>query len=67
MAVDVCKPRQKFVPHLLAARDQDLNEADIVVRLVKVFEDVLGYDTSPCNHPRDESARTSTSISPYPD
>ena len=44
MAVDVRKPLKKFVPHLLAARDQNLNEADIVVRLIKVLEDVLGYD-----------------------
>lgn len=35
MAVDVLKPLKKFVPHLLAARDQNLNEADIVVRLIK--------------------------------
>lgn len=44
MAVDVRKPLKKFIPHLVAARDQNLNEADIVVRLIKVLEDVLGYD-----------------------
>jgi predicted type IV restriction endonuclease len=44
MAVDVRKPLKKFIPHLIAARDQNLNEADIVVRLIKVLEDVLGYD-----------------------
>lgn len=44
MAVDVRKPLKKFIPHLISARDQNLNEADIVVRLIKVLEDVLGYD-----------------------
>ena len=44
MAIDVRKPLKKFIPHLIAARDQNLNEADIVVRLIKVLEDVLGYD-----------------------
>jgi hypothetical protein len=44
MAVDVRKSLKKFIPHLIAARDQNLNEADIVVRLIKVLEDVLGYD-----------------------
>lgn len=43
-AVDIRKPLKKFIPHLIAARDQNLNEADIVVRLIKVLEDVLGYD-----------------------
>ncbi len=42
MAVDVRKPLKKFVPYLLAARDQNVNEADIVVRLIKVLEDALG-------------------------
>ncbi len=44
MAVDVRKPLKKFIPHLIAARDQNLNEADTVQRLVKVLEGVLGYD-----------------------
>lgn len=35
---------KKLVPHLLEARDQNLNEADTVHRIIKVFEDVLGYD-----------------------
>lgn len=42
--VDIRKPLRKFIPHLLSARDQNLNEADIVVRLIKLLEDVLGYD-----------------------
>lgn len=44
-AVDIRKPLKKYAPHLLAAREQNLNEADTVQRLVKVFEDVLGYDS----------------------
>lgn len=44
MAIDVRKPLKKFIPHLIAARDQNLNEADTVQRLVKVLEGVLGYD-----------------------
>jgi predicted type IV restriction endonuclease len=44
MAVDIRRSLKKFVPHLLAAREQNLNEADTVQRLVKFLEDVLGYD-----------------------
>jgi predicted type IV restriction endonuclease len=44
MSVDVRKPLKKFLPHLVAARDQNLNEADTVHRIMKAFEDVLGYD-----------------------
>ena len=35
---------KKVLPHLLEAQEQNLNEADTVVRIVKVFEDVLGYN-----------------------
>jgi hypothetical protein len=35
---------KKYLPHLLKAQDDNLNEADTVQRIVKVFEDVLGYD-----------------------
>ena len=45
MAVDIRKPLKKFIPHLIAARDQNVNEADTVQRLVKVLENVLGYDS----------------------
>lgn len=41
---DIRKPLKKYVPHLLQAQADNLNEADTVQRLVKVFEDVLGYD-----------------------
>ncbi len=35
---------RKMVPHLLAAQEQNINEADTVIRIMKVFENVLGYD-----------------------
>lgn len=35
---------RKGLPYLLQAQEQSLNEADTVVRVVKVFEDILGYD-----------------------
>lgn len=44
MALDIRKPLKKFLPHLLSAREQNLNEADTVHRIVKAFETVLGYD-----------------------
>jgi predicted type IV restriction endonuclease len=34
---------KKFLPHLLQAKKDNLNEADTVQRVIKVFEDVLGY------------------------
>jgi predicted type IV restriction endonuclease len=44
MVVDIRKPLKKFLPHLLKAREDNLNEADTVQRIIKVFEEVLGYD-----------------------
>jgi predicted type IV restriction endonuclease len=44
MAVDIRKPLKKYLPHLLKAREDNLNEADTVLRLIKVFEDVFEYD-----------------------
>lgn len=44
MALDIRKPLKKFLPHLTKAADDNLNEADTVQRLIKVFEEVLGYD-----------------------
>jgi len=44
MAVDVRKPLRKYAPILVKAQTDNLNEADTVQRIVKVFEDVLGYD-----------------------
>lgn len=43
MAVDVKRALKKFRPHLLQAKADSLNEADTVQRIIKVFEDVLGY------------------------
>jgi hypothetical protein len=35
---------KKIAPSLLKAQEENINEADTVIRVVKVFEDVLGYD-----------------------
>ena len=35
---------RKIHPFLIQAQEQNLNEADTVFRIKKVFEDVLGYD-----------------------
>lgn len=44
MAIDIQKSLKRFLPHLLQARDDSLNEADTLQRVVRVLEDVLGYD-----------------------
>lgn len=44
MATDIRKSLKKYLPHLLKAAEDNLNEADTVQRVIKVFEDVLGYD-----------------------
>ncbi len=44
MATDIRRDLKKFIPHLLKAREDNLNEADTAQRLVKMFEDVFGYD-----------------------
>lgn len=44
MAVDIRASLKKFIPHLLKAQEENLNEADTVQRLIKFFEDVLGYN-----------------------
>ncbi len=51
MAVNVKRALDKWRPHLLQARKDGLNEADTVQRIIKVFEEVLGYN------PLDEIAR----------
>ena len=43
MAIDIRRPLKKFLPHLLQAKNENLNEADTVMRVIKVFEDVLVY------------------------
>jgi predicted type IV restriction endonuclease len=45
MPPDISRPLKKFLPHLLQAQRDNLNEADTVQRLIKVFEEVLGYDS----------------------
>ncbi|HXO69070.1 MAG TPA: type I restriction enzyme HsdR N-terminal domain-containing protein [Gemmatimonadales bacterium] len=42
-AADIRRPLKKFLPHLVQAKTENLNEADTVMRVIKVFEDVLGY------------------------
>lgn len=44
MALDIRKPLKKLLPHLLKAREDNRNEADTLLRIIKVFEEVLGYD-----------------------
>jgi hypothetical protein len=36
MAIDIQKPLKKYVPFLLQAREQSLNEADTLQRIVRV-------------------------------
>ncbi len=40
---DVKRQLKKFLPHLLSAKADSLNEADTVQRIIKVFESILGY------------------------
>lgn len=44
MTIDIRKPLKRLLPHLLKAQEENLNEADTSRRVVKVFEEVLGYD-----------------------
>jgi predicted type IV restriction endonuclease len=44
MAINIKKPLKKIIPYLLKAQEDNLNEADTVLRLVKFFEQVLSYD-----------------------
>lgn len=44
MAIDIRKPLKKILPHLLKAKQENLNEADTCTRICEVFEQVLGYD-----------------------
>jgi len=41
---DIRSDLKKMLPHLLKAREDNLNEADTVQRIIKVCENVLGYD-----------------------
>lgn len=44
MAIDIKRPLRKLLPCLLEARPANLNEADTVQRIIRVLENVLGYD-----------------------
>ena len=47
MPVDIRKPLKKLLPHLIKGKEDNLNEADTVQRIIKMFEEVLGFDTVP--------------------
>ena len=44
MSVDIRHSLKKLIPILLKAKEENLNEADTMQRLMMVFQDVLGYD-----------------------
>jgi predicted type IV restriction endonuclease len=44
MKPNITHQLKKYIPHLLKAQEDNLNEADTLQRIIKVFEDVLGYD-----------------------
>lgn len=44
MPPNIRKSLQKWIPELLKAREDNLNEAETSLRIFKVFEEVLGYD-----------------------
>lgn len=41
---DIRKPLKKFLPHLMKAKEEGLNEADTVQRIILFLQEVLGYD-----------------------
>jgi len=44
MASNIKRELNKYLPILISAKEQNLNEADTVLRIIKVFEDVFEYD-----------------------
>lgn len=44
MTIKIRRALKRMRPHLLEARENNLNEADTVLRLIRFFEQVLGYD-----------------------
>lgn len=44
MGVNIRRPLKKIFPYLIKAREDNLNEADTVQRVIKVFEEVFDYD-----------------------
>ena len=45
MKTNIAHGLKKILPHLLQAQQDNLNEADTLKGIVKVFEEVLGYDS----------------------
>lgn len=44
MSGNVKKGLNKYLPHLISAKEQNLNEADTVLRIIKILEEVFEYD-----------------------
>lgn len=44
MLINIRKPLKRFLHHFTDAQERNLNEADTVMRLVRCFEEVFGYD-----------------------
>jgi predicted type IV restriction endonuclease len=44
MRIDIRRRLRKLSPHLLKAREDNLNEGDTLLRIIKVFEEALDYD-----------------------
>ena len=44
MAIDIRRDLKNMLPHLKKAQEDNLNEADTILRIIKVLEQVLGYD-----------------------
>jgi hypothetical protein len=44
MAIDIRRDLKNILPHLKKAQEDNLNEADTILRIIKVLEQVLGYD-----------------------
>jgi predicted type IV restriction endonuclease len=42
--IDIRRQLKKYIPYLVEGNTNNLNEADTVQRLIKVLEEVLGYD-----------------------
>ena len=44
MSNNIKRALNKYLPHLISGKEQNLNEADTVIRIIKIFEDVFEYD-----------------------
>lgn len=44
MRIDIRRRLRQLSPHLLKAREDNLNEGDTLLRIIKVFEEALEYD-----------------------